>query len=437
MDDAGLKDYLAARDWLFALKNRGVTYGIDRMAVFIEELGRPDRSYPIIHVAGTNGKGSTCAMLEAMFRKNGYRTGLSTSPHFVRQGERFQVNRKIMSEDEILERVRHLKRVGERIAARDPDLHPSFFEFMTGLALTHFERSKVDVAMVEVGLGGRLDATNVVRPEVSVITSIGLDHCEMLGHTYREVAREKGGIIKLGVPVVIGWLPDEAEEEITRICEERGCKLHRVRDLFGEDLSTYPETNLPGDFQRINAGVAELAISVYGERMSTPLDALASREALKSVHWPGRWDVQQMKHRKVVFDVSHNSEGAVWLDRQLRKLVEEDGMKPDVVMGVLGAYRARALVSVVSKYAHSIRLVKPQQSRSCSFEELEGLLAERFDGEVSRCTVEELFPGVGECALDEEVGRSLVVTGSIYLIGEIWERFREEEPVGQGILQDF
>jgi len=437
MDDGGLKSYAEARDWLFALKNRGVTYGIERMAAFIEELGYPDKAYPIIHVGGTNGKGSTCAMLEAMFRENGYKTGLSTSPHLVRQAERFQVDRRLISENEVLERVRELKRVGEKVAERDSELHPSFFEFMTGLALTHFARSQVDVAMVEVGLGGRLDATNVVLPEVSVITSISLDHCEMLGDTHVKIAREKAGIIKPGVPVVIGWLPSEAEREIEVICEERGSGLFRVKECFGEDIAAYPETNLSGDFQRINAGIAELAISVFAERIGKPVDMDACRNSLKTVRWPGRWDVQRMERRKVVFDVSHNSEGAAWLGHQLERLVEEDGAKPDVIMGVLGAYRAKALAPVVAKFARSIRLVMPQQSRSCSFEELEEILDDCFEGEVSRCSVEELFPGKGRCSLDRPTNRALVVTGSIYLIGEIWERFLEEESTGQGILQDF
>ena len=430
-----LKSYQDASDWLYALKNRGATYGIERMQHFARELGSPQKSYPVIHVAGTNGKGSTCAMLEAMFRVNGYKTGLSTSPHLVRQGERYQVNRRILSEEKILEYVRYLKKVGERIAETTPEMHPSFFEFMTALAFQHFKKEKVDVAIVEVGLGGRLDATNVVDPEISVITSIGLDHCEILGHSLDQIAREKGGIIKPGKPVVVGLLPSEALSAIEEICSERGCSLRRVSEIFGDDVDRYPLTKLPGGYQRINAAIAMTVARELKDRFS--LDLEKCEHSLLNVVWPGRWEEMRLAHRKAVFDVSHNSEGAEWLDANLRKLSDKQG-RPDVVMGVMGHYRDKALVPVVAKWARSITFVIPKQSRSCSFEELESCVPEEYQGQVLRGQIDSLFPAKGQCSLDvSSRPNPLVVTGSIYLIGEIWERFLEDEPVGQAILQDF
>ncbi len=427
--------YEQARDWLFSLKNRGSTYGIERMERFARELGNPHKSYPIIHVAGTNGKGSTAAMLESMFRAHGYRTGLSTSPHLVRQGERIQVNRSILSEDEILAYTDELSRVAEAIGREDPELHPSFFEFMTAMAMLHFQRSKVDVAIVEVGLGGRLDATNVVEPEVAVITSIGMDHCEILGDTLDLIAREKGGIIKPGRPTVIGSLPREADDAIAEICDKRGSPLIRVFDTGNPNPEDLPKTNLSGDYQRLNAAVAMSVAETVKARFA--LDADRCRDALMRVDWPGRWDARRMKHREIIFDVSHNAEGARWLEANLEKLKRDGKPAPDVIMGVMGEYRAEALVPVVAGYAHSITFVIPEQSRASGFEELERHAPADFEGSIQRGEIANLFPAKGECALDFPSERPVLVTGSIYLIGEIWERFLEDAPVGQGALQDF
>lgn len=429
-----LKTYEQAQEWLFSLKNRGSTYGIERMWAFSEALGHPEGAYPVIHVAGTNGKGSTCAMLEAVFRSHGFKVGLSTSPHLVRQGERIQVNRKILEESQILEYANELSAVASEAFRSAPDLYPSFFEFMSAMAFVHFARSEVDVAIVEVGLGGRLDATNVVDPEVSVITSIGLDHCEILGSDLETIAGEKAGIIKPGKPVVIGWLEAEAEKVVESICRKRGCAFHRVVDEYGPDLGRYPQTSLQGGYQRVNAGVASLVSSLLSQRFSLQSEKVAA--ALEEVDWPGRWQESMMRHRKIVFDVSHNAEGAKWLDKDLSRLSEAEG-KPDVVMGVMGSYRAQSLVPVVCRYARSLRMVIPEQSRACAFEEMERFIPESFQGSVARTSVEELFPSQGQCVLDNSDSVPVVVTGSIYLIGEVWERYYEALPVGQGKLQDF
>lgn len=431
-----LSSYEAARDWLYSLKNRGSKYGIDRMERFAEVLGHPQKRYPCIHVAGTNGKGSTCAMLERIFRDQGYRTGLSTSPHLVRQGERVQVNRRILQESQILDYVRELQPLAAQVAREDPDLHPSFFEFMTAMAFIHFAREAVDVAMVEVGLGGRLDATNVVMPEVSVITSIGLDHCEILGDSLAAIAGEKAGIIKPGVPVVAGLLPAEAMQVVRRICEERGCRLVCVEERFGRNLASFPCSNLQGGYQRINAAIALTVVDVLAERF--PLARAEAEKSLLSVAWAGRWEERQLSGRRIVFDVSHNAEGARWLEENLADLVTRSGgAKPDLVMGVMGTVRAASLVPTAEKWARSITFVMPEQERACTFAELKGFVSPGFAGEVSEAKIASIFPQKGVCSLDHETEHALVLSGSIYLIGEVWDRFYEESPLGQGSLQDF
>ena len=191
-----MQNYGRIRDYLYSLKHKGSKYGIDRMRLFAEQLGQPQLKFPCIHVAGTNGKGSTCSMLEAIYRANGYKTGLYSSPHLIRQGERVQVNREILDEADIVAYTERLRPIADALGAADADDHPSFFEFMTAMAFLRFAEAEVDIALIETGLGGRLDATNVVDPELSIITSISLDHVEQLGDTLTAIASEKAGIIK-------------------------------------------------------------------------------------------------------------------------------------------------------------------------------------------------------------------------------------------------
>ena len=245
-----IRNYEEAKAYLYSLKHHGAKYGIDRMRLLGEKIGHPERRFPVIHVAGTNGKGSTCAMLEAIFRLNGYKTGLFTSPHLVFQGERIQVNRKILDPDSIVKYTLQLKSIADKLAARNAADHPSFFEFMTAMAFMRFAEEAVDIGIIETGLGGRLDATNIVRPEISVITSISLDHTELLGDDLPAIAREKAGIIKEGRPVVLGCLPKEAENTIREIASQRNAPVHSIAEQFGNTSLDYPLTNLHGDYQR-------------------------------------------------------------------------------------------------------------------------------------------------------------------------------------------
>ena len=427
-------DYRSIQEYLFSLKVRGAKFGIDRMAAFAAALGHPERAVPAMHVAGTNGKGSTAAMIDAILHAAGWRTGLYTSPHLVRLGERVQVDRVPLSEAEIMAYTAELAPVAEKIGVGDPDEQPSFFEFMTAMALLQFARKRCDMAIVEVGMGGRLDATNIVMPEVAVITSIGLDHCEQLGDTLEKIAAEKGGIIKPGRPVVIGRMPAVAEREIRAIAARQNAPVRSVREEFGEATERYPETNLEGDYQRWNAATAVLAVRALGPRWRVDEATLA--RGLKQVSWSGRWERITIGGRPVVLDASHNPEGAEVLEANLRRLVEETGRAPVVVTGVLGTARARPLLETIARYAREIDFVVPQQPRACDFAELEALVPATFTGTVRRAKVAEIFPGPGECRLGgpEDV---VVVTGSIYLLGEVMAQLQPARGPGEGRLQDF
>jgi len=426
--------YAATQDYLFGLKARGVKFGIDRMRALAEALGHPERAVPVIHLAGTNGKGSTGAMLEAILRGAGRHVGLYTSPHLVRLGERVQVDRRALSEEEIVAYVRELEPIAARLGAGDPDEAPSFFEFMTAMAFMQFARQRCNVAVVEVGLGGRLDATNIVNPTVTAITSIGLDHCEMLGYTHAEIAREKAGILKPGVPVVIGRLPDDAEAVVREVAARRGCPLTSVREVFGEDITAYPTPAMEGEYQRWNAATATLVARALPAEWGVSEAHIA--RGLREADWPGRWQRTRLGGRLVVLDASHNPEGAEVLDHNLIALRAETGRKPVVVVGVLGAARARPLLDTIAHHAAAIHLVTPRQARACGHEELLALLPREFTGPVHRDSVERLFPTAGQC-LAGGPDDVVVVTGSIYLLGEIMARLEPERGEGEGRLQDF
>jgi dihydrofolate synthase / folylpolyglutamate synthase len=427
--------YGAIQDYLFGLKTAGVKFGVDRMRILAGLLGNPEKAVPCIHVAGTNGKGSVAAMLESILRTAGNRTGLYTSPHLVRLGERVQVNRSVLTEEEITAYARELQPLADQIAASGGlDDRPSFFEFMTGMAFLQFARKECSCSVIEVGLGGRLDATNIVEPEVSVVTSIGMDHCDMLGDTLEAIAGEKAGIIKPGRPVVLGRMPPEAEATIRAIAAAKGAPLVSVREEFGDDVARYPRPNLEGDYQRWNAATATLAARLLDGRFSVTEEAIGS--GLGSVDWPGRWQRIELGGRLAILDSSHNPEGAGVLDHNLSRLWLETGREPVAIVGALGTKRAGPLLEVLCRHCQELHLVVPQQSRASTHAELEALVPASFRGKVLRTTVEELFPSPWVCSAGgpDDV---IVLTGSIYLLGEVLSRLEPQRGPGEGRLQDF
>lgn len=428
-------DYEAVTAYLFGLKaTHGLKFGIDRMRLFAKALGSPEQSLSLVHIGGTNGKGSVAAMLEAILQAAGWRTGMYTSPHLVKLGERVQVDREPLTPEEITDFVAELRPVAEKLANGDLEDHPSFFEFVTAMAFLQFSRKQCDIGLVEVGLGGRLDATNVITPVISVITSIGLDHCEVLGNTHAEIAREKAGIIKQGRPVIIGRMDAEAEEVIREVAAKMEAPVYSVREAFGEELGDYPQTNLEGEYQRWNAATATLAARVLGDKWRIT-DGFIAR-GLTHVDWSGRWQRMRMGSRLMILDSSHNPEGAGVLAQNLANLVEETGRKPVVITGALGVKRAGPLLEAIAAHAKEIHLVVPSQARACTHEQLESIVPESFTGSVMRTDLPTLFPDASQCAAGgpDDI---LVLTGSIYLIGEVMARLAPEQGGGEGRLQDF
>ena len=408
--------------WLTGLRNLGSRLGTERMDVLAERLTHPERAAPCFHVAGTNGKGSTCAMIEAIQRAHGRRTGLYTSPHLIAIGERIQVDRRPLSDDRVVELAEILRPHHAAIAATAPDLAPTFFELITAAAWIEFALRRVDVTILETGLGGRLDATNTCQPEVCVITSIGLDHQEYLGPTLAAIAGEKAGILKPGVPAVIGYVPAEAELVIAARAQEVGAPLHWLKDYFPDGL---PETNLVGEHQRANAGLALLACELAAE---LPIEEATARAALRQVDWAGRWQRLTLADgRTLIVDGSHNEEGV----RAIAPLLAAYP-SPTVVVGALGVDRARDLLAQVAPLAARLLLVAPDNERACRPEQLAALVPSGIRAEVAPSTVAELFPTPGVCVAP---GDPVVVLGSLYLVGEVLARFHGG-PLPATALQD-
>ena len=413
-------DYAAVTAYLYAQKARGPKFGVERMRGLAAALGHPERSYPVIHVAGTNGKGSVSAMLDAIFQAAGWRTGLFTSPHLVQLGERVQVNRQILTAEAMIAYTNEVRATCAAAGvAADAEDYPTFFEFMTAMAFLQFKRQCVDLATIEVGMGGRLDATNVVDPLVTVITSIGLDHCVELGATFEEIAREKAGIIKPGRPIVLGRVPLAAEQIIRAMAAERGAVVHSVREIYGEELGCYPQTNLAGDYQRWNAATATLVAQVMPKewRLTAPVIA----QGLTQVNWPGRWESIKLEDRLLILDASHNPEGVAVLAENLQQLIATTGRRPLIVAGALGEFRARAMLEVLLRYAQEIYLVTPRQERACPGEVMRAFVPAAERHRVHVTSLDKIFPEPGACVIGNSTD-PVVVTGSIYVLGEVMER---------------
>lgn len=374
----------------------GVRLGLETMRAACTRFGDPQRALRVVHVAGTNGKGSCSAMVEAMARAAGVRTGLYTSPHLCRFAERVRIDGQPI--DDVA-----LDRLLAEVLDREPDL--SFFEVATLAGLLAFREAGVELAILEVGLGGRLDATNVVEPPAiaaAAITRIALDHTDRLGPTLESIAREKAGIAKRGLDLVLGPMPTEGvERAIAAACAEAGATTTRAADLLrGVDV---PAPALPGAHQRDNAGVAW----VLAERAGVSREARVA--GLAAVKWPGRLERLATARGPVLLDAAHNPDGAAALARELAASSPE----PSSTALVFGALADKAWPEMIDALAPraATRVYVAPRGRAATPPER---LAARHAGDVT-----STFAEAYELARSR-VGASglVVVTGSILLVGE-------------------
>jgi dihydrofolate synthase / folylpolyglutamate synthase len=417
-------------EFLYGIRLFGQKLGLETMQYLLRLMGDPQNSLRFIHIAGTNGKGSVAAMLHAVLAKAGYKTGLYTSPHLVSFCERFQVNGKPIAEADVVRLVEQIKPLLEKVGEHPEFRAPTFFEVVTAIALQYFHEQEMDVVVWETGLGGRLDATNVVTPLVSVITNIAFDHTQYLGETLGEIAAEKCGIIKRGVPIVTAAMAEEALRVIQRTAAERGGRLtvigedvHATRlsedkrfqrvELTGARLNYGPLTiPLLGAHQTINCATAVIALEASG-LLVTPEQV---REGLAQTAWPGRFQI--VNHDPtVVLDGAHNAAAAERLAATLREHFAD--RKLTLILGVLRDKNYDQMCQILAPLTDRIFCVPVNSERTSEPDQLArwcNAAHPSAQTTVARNLAEAYAQGRSEKA------DVMVITGSLFLVGEALDR---------------
>lgn len=411
--------YQEAINYLYGLRLMGAKFGLENTRALARAAGDPQHELRFVHVAGTNGKGSTCAYLERIYREAGYVTGLYTSPHLLRFGERFRIQGEPIGDVEVIERVEQLR---EWMEGLDPDVHPTFFEATTVMALQVFQDHGCEVVLWETGLGGRLDATNIVQPEVSIITRIGLDHQQWLGNTLREIAGEKAGIFKPGVPALSAPQKSEAAVALKDHADATGTYLRVVA----------PETGPGGGLLwKGNAGTGELHLGMKGlhqlenaalalaavEELSDvlPVPAQAVREGICRALMPGRFQVfHNIQGHEVVLDGAHNLDG--WEVLQDTWNREYPDRKPFLVMAMLQDKFHPGILDRVAALAAEVAVCPVKSERGA---EPEGLV--RALQEVAPDLPVRLCRDLPGLLVNLPEKAPILVTGSLHFLGDVME----------------
>jgi dihydrofolate synthase / folylpolyglutamate synthase len=419
-------------------------FGLENITTLCEHLGNPQRKPPCVHIAGTNGKGSTAAMLESIVRSAGMRTGLYTSPHLEQINERIRIGGENISNAEFAESWARVRASIESLmAAGRLAAHPTYFECLTAMAFLAFERGGVEFAVYEVGLGGRLDATNVVTPEAAVLTPIDFDHEDYLGHSIAEIAAEKAGIIKPGAWVVSAVTRAEAREVIARRCAEKRARLVEVGSAWqaeeihasggcyrttivapDSDEKILLDLPLPGRFQLQNALTAATAARLLRAR-GFPIEDDSIARGIAQVRWPGRLE-RMLENPEVFLDGAHNPSGA----RELLRFWDENFEGRGIVL-VYGAMRDKAvdeIAGLLFPHASEVILTQPRQPRAISA----ALLAEMTAHLAKKLSVVRDPAEALEKAIQSgRPGDAIFATGSLYLVGDLRSYFSSRVQGGQ------
>lgn len=413
-------------DWLYSLEARGEIYKLDRMDHALALIGDPHRKLRAVHIAGTKGKGSVAAMIDAILRAAGYRCGLYTKPHLVHLTERTRIDGAEMPAALMLDYITRLREVYERAG-----LALTFFEFTVALMFLYFAEAGVDIAVIETGLGGRLDSTNVVRPLLSVITPIGFDHMDRLGYTISAIAAEKGGIIKEGVPVVIGARDAEARLVLTSIASQRHSPAFMIDREFsyrshapahrldyhglGLDLED-AELALAGPFQHENAAIALAAAdAMRAAGWNLPEDAI--RRGLRETSWPGRFDIV-MRNPLVILDCAHNE---LAVEALLETIAVELGpdVKPRLIFGCLEDKQWERMAAMLGPRVNDVTITRAAPKRPLDPEKILPVFARYAPARIIR----DPLAAIGRVMAETGQHDVVLLTGSVYLVGEVYPWF--------------
>jgi dihydrofolate synthase/folylpolyglutamate synthase len=424
-------EYQQSLDYLYRLEKFGMIFGLSKVEAILETVGNPHREIQAIHIGGTNGKGSTAAMMASILQKEGYRTGLYTSPHLIRFTERIKINGKEIEEEEVAELAQWMRKRIEEAGVSPPF---TFFDFTTAMALLYFKQKMVDLAVLEVGLGGRLDSTNVVDPLLSVITNIGKEHEEQLGRSLVKIAGEKAGIIKKGRPLLTAATQPQVLRLFSKICREKSSPYYRIgKDLKyvrnGERNFDYEglhrkfwniSLNLGGPHQIINATTALGAMEILDDLgYSVSNDAMV--EGVKEVEWPGRLETVCSSPR-VVLDGAHNPHGALALKESIEKEFQFHHL--NLVLGVMKDKDIRSMLRFLSPLAHHLILTRPHTDRAAP----PSLLLKALGKDAEKAEiVDDIEGAIGKGLSITQEGDLLCITGSLYTVGEARAYFRPGE----------
>jgi dihydrofolate synthase / folylpolyglutamate synthase len=423
-----MKGYSETLEYLYGLETFGIVFGLDAVTWILSLLGNPHQSFSSVHIAGTNGKGSVASMIAETLSRAGYRTGLYTSPHLTSFTERISVSGRQITEPEVVELTGQIKACVES----DGSAHPfTFFDFTTALAFRYFKEKSVDIAIVETGLGGRLDSTNVLSPMVSVITNVDFDHEEYLGTTIESIAQEKAGIVKDRIPAVTG--ADGAALGIIRAtCRERKAPLYALGEAFdytrlADQVMSYRgvrsrfdelSVGLQGDHQLFNAALALCTLELLQEKGYAIREG-AIREGVSRVRWPGRLELIRGRSGRpdVLLDGAHNPQGARALASFLRTHFSRT--KKTLVFGVMKDKNYAGMLKELLPVAETAIVTKPNIGRAAEPE----LLTALAPCAMVTGSVKEALKRAFE---DEPDDRLVVVTGSFYTLGEA-KKFLEQQ----------
>ena len=415
--------YQQTLEFLYHLEVERMDLKLERVAEALRLCGSPQQHFAAFHVAGTNGKGSTAVFLHSILSAAGYRTGLFTSPHLIDFCERIRLGRRWITEQEVIDGVAEIRASVEPAGIR---LTP--FEMMTVLAFHTFARTRMESAVVEVGLGGRLDATNVVVPLVSLITSIGLDHQAYLGNTESAIAREKGGIIKPGVPVVIGNVTPEIRDILCRIAAERGSPAYLLDRDFVVQKSAKEhlcysglrwqindlQLGLRGHVQYHNAALALAALELGFQAF--PVTVEQARLGLRTARWPGRLEVVSQQPL-VILDGAHNPQAVATLRAELPALVQ--GKRVKLLFAVMHDKDWRSMVPMLTQLATEVVVTRVQQARAEDPAQLHAAFAPLGPTRVVADAKEACRQLLATAGPDD----AILIAGSLFLVGEVYPLF--------------
>jgi dihydrofolate synthase/folylpolyglutamate synthase len=401
-------NYAAAIDFLYNLRLFGTKLGLENTFRLAELCGNPQKDLRFIHVAGTNGKGSTCAMLESIYRSAGMKVGLFTSPHLVSFTERTQVNRSAIPEPDVTLLTEHLIKIvqGENGHADMAEWHfkPTFFEFVTIMALVYFREQHCDLVIWETGLGGRLDATNIVMPLACIITNIQRDHEKWLGNTLASIATEKAGIIKPGVPIITGTDNKEALDVIRQTAKSAAAPLKIVPQRYRGEISLF------GDHQKNNAALAIETVQVLQSQIPVPEQTVDT--GLRSVFWPGRFqEIRTESGGLVILDGAHNPDGIRVLIKALQ--IRFPGQRFCFVLGMLKDKAWEQMCETLLPLAEALFISRIYTERSSDPE-----IVKAFCQKISSQTQVDVCESLHDALTQSRKYPATVVTGSLLFIGE-------------------